>query len=59
MVNQYGIGGGNSVPTAALDFAIENCNNPSEEVRKLSINLLSAAFKKDPVRTEPKLSNLK
>lgn len=30
MVSQYGLGGGsNSVPPSALDFAIENLNNPA------------------------------
>lgn len=60
MVSQYGLGGGtNTVPTLALDFAIENLNNPAEEARKLAIALLGTAYKKDPAKTEPKLSNVK
>lgn len=60
MVSQYGLGGGsNSVPPSALDFAVENLNNPAEEARKLAIALLGTAYKKDSARTEPKLSNIK
>ena len=60
MVNQYGLAGGsNTVPTSALDFAIENINNPAEEVRKMSIALLGSAYKQDPNKVEPKLVNLK
>ena len=51
MIQQYGLGGTNAVPTSCLDFAIENANNPSEEARKLSINMLATAYSKDPNRT--------
>lgn len=60
MVEQYGLGGGsNGVPATCLDFGVENVNNPAEDVRKLSIALLSTAYNKDPNRTEQRIGNLK
>lgn len=60
MIDQYGIASGaNSVPLLCLDFAIQNVNNPSEEVRKYAVTLLSTAYKKDKDKTSSKISVLK
>lgn len=60
MIDQYGLASGSqTVPVSTLDFAIQQLNNPSEEVRKQAINLLAVAYRQDKNKTEIKVSGLR
>ena len=52
MIDQYGLASGTlSVPITALDFAIQQLNNASDDVRKQAIGLLSSAYRQDKQKT--------
>jgi hypothetical protein len=59
LIQDHGVGSPNGVPLVSLEFAIEHCSNPGEDVRKTAIQMLRVAYKRDPAKTEVKILALK